>query len=247
MWGGLTFANMKTNLKAEQGPLTANSDDRVDMRQINLGGNYHFTPEGRFDFYAGVLVSWVGYSSSTFNFSEVDNLDYQVKYDDELSWGLNGGVDIPFGPEQFVVRLVGGEVSCSWRWREIPTSNISQSIRCRVTSASATAGGSAKRPTSRGDGPRGLRRPVPPSPPSWDLGPGPGNETVVGGSDVGPPGGYPPFHSNQPPGGPHAEPSVLVLSLSVVQDRKTPRPQDPVGARTNLHLKMVVSAGPLGP
>ena len=64
---------------------------------------------------------------------------------------------------------------------------------------------------------------------------------------MGPPGGYPPFHSNQPPGGPHAEPSVLVLSLSVVQDRKTPRPQDPLGARTNLHLKMVVSAGPLGP
>ena len=96
VWGGLTFANMKTNLKAEQGPRTANSDDRVDMRQINLGGNYHFTPEGRVDFYAGVLVSWVGYSSSTFNFSELDNLNYQVKYDDELSWGFNGGVDIPF-------------------------------------------------------------------------------------------------------------------------------------------------------
>jgi len=29
--------------------------------------------------------------------------------------------------------------------------------------------------------------------------------TVVGGSDMGPPGGYSPFHSNQPPGGPHAE------------------------------------------
>lgn len=96
VWAGLTFDNMKTNLKLEQGEVTAYANDRVDLRQINIGGNYHFLPSGRFDFYAGLLLSWVGYSSSTFNFSEVD-YDYQVKYDDELSWGLNAGVDIPFG------------------------------------------------------------------------------------------------------------------------------------------------------
>lgn len=96
VWAGLTFDNMKTNLKLEQGDITAYANDRVDLRQINVGGNYHFMPSGRFDFYAGVLLSWVGYSSSTFNFSEVD-YDYQVKYDDELSWGLSAGVDIPFG------------------------------------------------------------------------------------------------------------------------------------------------------
>lgn len=96
VWAGLTFDNMKTNLKLEQGDITAYANDRVDLRQINFGGNYHFLPSGRFDFYAGLLFSWVGYSSSTFNFSEVD-YDYQVKYDDELSWGLNVGVDIPFG------------------------------------------------------------------------------------------------------------------------------------------------------
>ena len=31
---------------------------------------------------------------------------------------------------------------------------------------------------------------------------------ICWGSDAGPPGGYPPFHSNQPPGGPHVEPSI---------------------------------------
>ena len=72
------------------------SDDRVDMRHINLGSNYHFTPESRFDFYAGVLLSWVGYSSSTFYFPEPD-YDLQVKYDDELAWGLNFGADFAFG------------------------------------------------------------------------------------------------------------------------------------------------------
>ena len=49
-----------------------------------------------------------------------------------------------------------------------------------------------------------------------------GHLVVVEGSDAGPPGGYPPIHSNQPPGGPHAEPWVSFLSLPVVQDRKTP-------------------------
>lgn len=90
---GLTFANMKTNMSFTQGDVRAESDDRVDMRQVNLGGNYHFTPESRFDLYAGVLVSWVGYSSSTFNFGP---RDYQVKYDNELSWGLNAGADFSF-------------------------------------------------------------------------------------------------------------------------------------------------------
>ena len=89
---------MKTNLKLSQGSITAESDDRVDTRQINLGGNFHFMPNGRVDPYAGVLVSWVGYSSSTFNFSQVDR-DYQIKYDDELAWGLNAGVDIPLGAD----------------------------------------------------------------------------------------------------------------------------------------------------
>jgi hypothetical protein len=94
IWGGVTFANMKTNLMFDQGDVWLNSDDRVDMRQWNLGLNYHFLPGRRFDIFAGVFASWVGYSSSTFNFSEV-NRNYQIKYDDELTWGLNLGADFP--------------------------------------------------------------------------------------------------------------------------------------------------------
>lgn len=95
-YAGLTFDNMKTNMSFQVGSnQVLYSDDRVDMRQINLGGNFHFTPESRFDVYAGALVSWVGYSSSTFYFPEPD-YDLQVKYDDELAWGINGGVDFAF-------------------------------------------------------------------------------------------------------------------------------------------------------
>ncbi|MGB5159607.1 MAG: hypothetical protein WBQ27_00610 [Thermoanaerobaculia bacterium] len=101
LWGGVTFANMKTNLMYDRGDVWLNSDDRVDMRQFNLGLNYHFLPGRRFDIFAGVFASWVGYSSSTFNFSEIPPefggpQNYQIKYDDELTYGLNLGADFAF-------------------------------------------------------------------------------------------------------------------------------------------------------
>jgi len=101
IWGGLAFTNMKTNLMYDQADIWLNSDDRVDLRQLSLGYNYHFTPDRRADIYAGVLASWVNFSSSTFNFSEIPPefggpRDYQVKYDNELSGGLNLGLDYPF-------------------------------------------------------------------------------------------------------------------------------------------------------
>ena len=97
-WAGLDFTNMKTNLKFEQGDNTLFSDDRVDMRQLSLGGNYHFTPDRRVDFYAGLLVQGVNDRSSTVSVSEVDRED-RIEYDSELSLGLNAGVDIPFGED----------------------------------------------------------------------------------------------------------------------------------------------------
>jgi len=100
LWGGVAFSNIKTSLRYEQGDIGLTGTDRVDLRQFSLGGNYHFTPGRRFDTYAGVLASWVNFSSSTFNFSEIPPefggpRDYQVKYDAELSGGLNLGLDFP--------------------------------------------------------------------------------------------------------------------------------------------------------
>ena len=92
---GYTFANMKTNLKVVLAGEEFYSDDRVDTGQWNLGGNYHFTFSNRMDLYAGLLVSWVNYSSSTFYYPEIDR-EYRAEYDNELSWGFNGGIDFPF-------------------------------------------------------------------------------------------------------------------------------------------------------
>lgn len=95
VWVGLDFTNMKTNLSLNQGSNQLYADDRVDMRALGLGGNYHFMQESRVDIYAGLLVSWVNYSSSSFYFAQVDQ-EYRLDYDNELSWGFNAGVDIPF-------------------------------------------------------------------------------------------------------------------------------------------------------
>jgi len=94
LWGGVAFSNIKTSLMYDRGDVWLTGTDRVDLRQFSLGANYHFTPNMRADIYGGVLASWVNFSSSTFNFSEVDQ-DYQVKYDAELSGGLNLGLDFP--------------------------------------------------------------------------------------------------------------------------------------------------------
>jgi outer membrane protein W len=97
VWAGYTFANMKTNLKIERGTQEAYGDDRVDMGQWNLGGNYHFSPNGRMDLYGGILASWVNYSSSTINFNQGNiNRDVRIEFDSELSLGLNAGIDFPF-------------------------------------------------------------------------------------------------------------------------------------------------------
>ena len=94
IFAGLTFANMKTSLMFDQADVWLTSTDRVDTREINLGGNYHFLPGRRADFFLGLYASWVATSSSTFYFEEVDR-DYRIEYDDELTYGVNIGFDFP--------------------------------------------------------------------------------------------------------------------------------------------------------
>ena len=89
---GIVFSNLKTSLMFDQADVWLTGTDRVDMRAINLGPNYHFMPERRLDLYLGVYASWVNYSSSTFNFQEVDR-DYRIEYDNELTFGVNLGLD----------------------------------------------------------------------------------------------------------------------------------------------------------
>jgi len=94
VWAGLTFANMKTSLMFDQGDIWLTSTDRVDTRELMLGVNYHFLPSGRFDPFLGVYADWVNYSSSTFFFEEVDR-EYRIEYDNELTYGVNLGIDFP--------------------------------------------------------------------------------------------------------------------------------------------------------
>jgi outer membrane protein W len=94
IFGGITFANMKTSLMFDQGDIWLTSTDRVDTRELFLGVNYHFLPGRRFEPFLGVYADWVNYSSSTFFFQEVDR-DYRIEYDNELTYGVNLGFDFP--------------------------------------------------------------------------------------------------------------------------------------------------------
>ncbi|MGB5814860.1 MAG: OmpW family outer membrane protein [Thermoanaerobaculia bacterium] len=57
--------------------------------------NYHFTPESRVDFYLGAFAGVFSYDSVTFRLPDIDR-ELKINFDDQFSYGLNAGLDIPF-------------------------------------------------------------------------------------------------------------------------------------------------------
>ena len=82
-------------------------NNTVDFYTINLGANYHFTPESRVDFYLGAFVGVFSYDSVRFNLPEIDE-QVKINFDDQFSYGFTGGIDIPFtqdGPLFFALAV----------------------------------------------------------------------------------------------------------------------------------------------
>ena len=107
-------------------------NNSVDFYTINLGANYHFTPESRVDFYLGAFVGTISYDSVQFNLPVIDE---QIKFDfdNQLSYGLNAGIDIPFkadGPLFFAlaVKYLISDLAQSGGPREIAIDPIIGSI-----------------------------------------------------------------------------------------------------------------------
>lgn len=73
-------------------------NNTVDTYTVNFGANYHFTPDSRVDFYLGAFVGWWSYDSIKFQLPVLDE-EIKIDFDDQFSYGLNAGVDIPFGSE----------------------------------------------------------------------------------------------------------------------------------------------------
>jgi len=73
-------------------------NNTVDFYTINAGANYHFMPEGRVDFFLGAFAGVFSYDSVKFVLPELDK-EISINFDDQFSYGLNAGVDVPFGSD----------------------------------------------------------------------------------------------------------------------------------------------------
>jgi outer membrane protein W len=73
-------------------------NNTVDTYTVNFGANYHFTPESRVDFYLGAFVGWWSYDSIKFQLPVLDE-EVKIDFDDQFSYGLNAGIDVPFGAD----------------------------------------------------------------------------------------------------------------------------------------------------
>jgi outer membrane protein W len=73
-------------------------NNTVDVYTVNFGANYHFTPESRVDFYAGAYLGWFSYDSIKFRLPIQDE-EIKIDLDDQFSYGLNAGIDVPFGSD----------------------------------------------------------------------------------------------------------------------------------------------------
>jgi outer membrane protein W len=76
----------------------------VDFYTINGGMNYHFSPDAVVDFYLGAFAGVFSYDSVTFTLPEIDR-QFKINFDDQFSYGLNAGLDIPFGDSPFMATL----------------------------------------------------------------------------------------------------------------------------------------------
>ena len=70
-------------------------NNTVDTYTVNFGANYHFSPEARVDFYLGAFLGWFSYDSIKFQLPVLDQ-EVKIDFDDQFSYGLNAGLDIPF-------------------------------------------------------------------------------------------------------------------------------------------------------
>jgi len=66
-----------------------------DYRQYTLGGNYHFTPNSRVDFFAGAFLAYIDYGSAEFTVGDPPR-EFVFDFDDDVGFGLNAGIDVPF-------------------------------------------------------------------------------------------------------------------------------------------------------
>jgi outer membrane protein W len=70
--------------------------DKVSFTPVLLSLNYHLTPGKPVDVFLGPSVGYAFLDSVTFN---TLGSSYSEKFDDDFTYGINLGIDVPFGVE----------------------------------------------------------------------------------------------------------------------------------------------------
>ncbi len=102
---GLDWINYDSSLMVDLDDLWETDKEDIGMRLWNLGLNYHFTPDKRVDFFAGVFLGLAQFDSVTYN---ALGESWKLDFDDETAFGINVGIDVPFkdgGPWVFTGAL----------------------------------------------------------------------------------------------------------------------------------------------
>lgn len=99
--GGL-WSSFETEFMYDTADIWLMDTDDADFNAYTFGGNYHFTPDKRVDFFAGAFIGLVSYGTTSYRLLDSPSSDnfvpqsVKINWDDDFTYGLRAGLDIPF-------------------------------------------------------------------------------------------------------------------------------------------------------
>lgn len=89
---------LDTHILVDRSASWGRAEDKVNFTPVLLSLNYHVTDPGKpVDFFIGPSIGYAFLDSVTFN---TLGASYTEKFDDDLTYGVNLGIDVPFGRER---------------------------------------------------------------------------------------------------------------------------------------------------
>jgi outer membrane protein W len=89
-------SELDSHLLADRSNAWGRAQDSVSFTPVLLSLNYHLTPGKPVDVFLGPSIGYAFLDSVTFN---TLGTSYREKFDDDFTYGVNLGIDVPFGTE----------------------------------------------------------------------------------------------------------------------------------------------------
>ncbi|HET9210527.1 MAG TPA: hypothetical protein VFR03_09015 [Thermoanaerobaculia bacterium] len=97
-------SQLDSHLLVDRPTAWGRAQEDVSFTPVLLSLNYHLTPGKPVDFYIGPSVGYVFLDSVTYN---TLSTSYRESFDDDFTYGVNLGLDVPFGTEHNYAFTVG--------------------------------------------------------------------------------------------------------------------------------------------